>query len=167
MTGQSWSCSPHSSLSAQYPIWQCKLHATRLNLVMCTIPNMMVQTSCCLPQTSLSAQSVYIYIKISNNWMVNRSDFLPIIICWCIACLFVAEESCFYWKCVHVLYCLIKRNFLFNPLHLSILLGDLFLFAEQATIPSLLNPRPFQLYPWITCSSFLNRRPFHCSSLFI
>ena len=142
MTVQTSCCSPQSSLSAQYPIWRRKLHAAHLSLVY--LHNL--------------------YIKISTNWMVSRSDFLPIIIWWYIACLLL-EKRCFHLKCLHVLYCLIRINFLFDPLHFSILLEDLFVLAEQATIPSLLNTRPFQL--WITCSSFLNGWPFHCSSLHV
>ena len=46
-------------LCARYPIWWCKLHATRLNLVMCTIPNMMVQTSCYSPQSSYVHDTQY------------------------------------------------------------------------------------------------------------
>lgn len=49
-----------------------------------------------------------------TNWKICRPNFIPLIICLHIICLFTAWKRGLLWKCMHVLYYQIKISTLFN-----------------------------------------------------
>ena len=72
---------------------------------------------------SEGVEGLYTILQVCVGWGVGgivagyvvTSNFICMIICWCIIGLTVAWEWRFHWKRAHVLSCLIKICVLFNP----------------------------------------------------
>ena len=48
--------------------------------------------------------------RFSSNWKLSRSNFIPVIVCWCAICLIVAWKGVLTKQNAHSLYCAIKTN---------------------------------------------------------